>query len=159
MIKNYVQLVGEFYPGTIVSCSGDSSVYSNLSWDSSPIPEAELDGIFLSEAKKGRLSEVDTKTVQLISGGFTFDGNQFSLSQAAQINWVGLKSLKSLMAWPVNITTLNDGEYALAQANLDSFIGTGKFVVQSHLDSGRALKSQILATTTIAELDAVEDNR
>lgn len=159
MNKDYVLLASIYYPNNPVSCLGDPSVYGNLSWLNGSVSQADLDAKFIQEYKIKKITEVDAKTVQLIGQGFNFDNETFSLSQAAQINWVGLKTLESLLSWPVSITTKSDDEYQLSQANLDSFIGAGKAVVQTNLDSGRQLKVQINAATTEAELDAIQDNR
>jgi hypothetical protein len=113
----------------------------------------------LEDVQADKIKSIDTKTVSLIGQGFTFDGKQFSLSQAAQLNWLGLKSLEALITWPIAVTTKGDGEYSLAQGNLNYFIGTGKAVVQAHLDSGRALKLQVNAATTVEQVNAVIDSR
>lgn len=115
--------------------------------------------INLTENKKKRIKEVDRRTQEIISNGFTFDSNQFSLSIEAQINWSGLVTLESLLTWPMTITTKVDGSYLLAQSDLLYFIGTGKTVITTTLDSGRTLKISINNATTQAELDAIVDSR
>lgn len=125
----------------------------------SEMSQAEKDSLFLSDNKEARRKAIDAKTVQLIGQGFTFDSNTFSLSEPAQLNWVGLKTLEAALTWPVNITTKDDKQYSLTQANLDSFMGTGLAAKQAHLDSGRALKLQVDAATDQATLDAIVDNR
>jgi len=123
------------------------------------INDGTLNNISLGEHKNLRYKQIDIRTGELISAGFTFDGENFSLSQNAQLNWVGLKSLETLITFPINVTTKGDGEYSLAEANLNAFIGAGKAAVQAHLDSGRALKVQVSACVSIAEVNAVADNR
>lgn len=113
----------------------------------------------LTENKKKRIKEVDRRTQEIISSGFTFDSNQFSLSIEAQINWSGLVTLENLLTWPMNITTKGDGTYALSQSNLLYFIGTGKTVITNTLDSGRTLKISVNNTTTQAALDVIVDSR
>jgi hypothetical protein len=109
--------------------------------------------------KKRKIIAIDTRTDQLIKQGFAFDGQQFSLSLNAQVNWLGLKTLEAVMTWPVNVATLNSDQYSLAQANLIPFVGTAAATVQARLDSGRTLKVSLNNATTQAELDAVLDNR
>lgn len=115
--------------------------------------------ITLDAAKAAKIQAIDMRTVQLIGSGFTFDGSEFSLSANAQINWIGMKTLESLINWPLNITTKSDNQHSLPQSQLNSFVGTAKGVVQAHLDSGRALKVSVNACTTTAEVDAITDTR
>lgn len=131
----------------------EAPVNANYTWDGTAFICP------LATAKATKIGTVDARTGQLIGVGFTFDNTQFSLSANAQINWVGMKTLESLITWPLNITTITDGEYSLSQANLNSFVGTAKGSVQAHLDSGRALKVQINACTTLAAVAAITDTR
>lgn len=114
---------------------------------------------FLAMTKEEKNAAIDLKTKALICQGFTFDGAVFSLSLKAQINWLGIKTLEALTTWPVTITTIDDNSYSLAQADLDSFMSQALGTKQSHLDSGRALKVQVNAATTVEGVDAVVDNR
>lgn len=123
------------------------SIVSNYSPD--PLPSA----------KSLKVSEIDVKTETLISEGFQFDNETFSLSLEAQKNWLALKSLESMFTFPVEITTLDNKAYSLQQANLDSFVGLGIQTVQGHLNSGRALKEQVCNATTLSEIDNIVDNR
>ena len=156
---NYIELVGEYYSGVGATCNGDTSIYENLVWDDTIISKADLDIKYLECRKLNKNEAIDKRTVELINGGFIFDSNTFSLSEPAQLNWVGMKTLEALMSFPSDITTKDDGLYSLTQANLDPFIGTAMATKQAHLDSGRLLKISINAATTIEEIDAIEDNR
>lgn len=113
----------------------------------------------LPNAKSLKTSAVDTKTRTLISEGFQFDNEVFSLSLEAQKNWLALKSLESMFTFPVEITTLDSKAYSLQQTNLDSFVSLGIQAVQGHLNSGRALKEQICNATTLSEINNIVDNR
>lgn len=113
----------------------------------------------LPSAKSLKVSEIDVKTETLISEGFQFDNETFSLSLEAQKNWLALKSLESMFTFPVEITTLDNKAYSLQQTNLDSFVGLGIQTVQGHLNSGRALKEQVCNATTLSEIDNIVDNR
>lgn len=115
--------------------------------------------LHLDDNKKRKIQEIDKKTTEIISRGFIFDGHAFSLSLAAQLNWSGLVTLESLLTWPMTITTIDDGAYSLSQANLLYFIGTGKNLITSTLDSGRTLKIAINSSTTQEELNAIIDSR
>lgn len=113
----------------------------------------------LDELKAQRNGEIDQKTAALIAQGFLFDSKVFSLSIYAQSNWTNLKNLEELLTWPVDVTTITDEEYSLSQANMPAFVGTAAATIQAHYDSGRALKLQINAASTKAEIDAIIDNR
>lgn len=121
--------------------------------------DSYTDVIELENKKNKKIKRIDERTQYLISQGFEFDNNQFSLSEPAQINWLGLKTLQDVVTWPIEITTKSDGAYSLTEANLIYFLGTGKATIQAHLDSGRALKVVIGEATTQAELDAAVDER
>ena len=121
--------------------------------------DSYVDSINLEENKAALIRKIDEKTQYLISQGFSFDGQQFSLSEPAQINWLGLKTLQDAITWPMEITTKGDGVYSLSEQNLIYFLGTGKAVIQGHIDSGRDLKIAIIEATTQAELSAVVDER
>lgn len=130
------------------------------------ITEANVDttvlnhvAITLADNKATKNLAIDTRTVQLIGAGFTYDSKTFSLSTSAQMNWVGLKTLESLFTWPVDISTKDDNEYSLVQANLDAFLDAGRLAIQGHLDSGRTLKVSVADAVDQTALDAVTDTR
>ena len=130
------------------------------------VDQAGLDAVIqahvavaLSDLKATRVLEIDARTREIIADGFAFDGQQFSLSAQAQTNWLGLISLQSMFTWPVNVTTNANTEYALAQANINAFVGTGCATIADAIGSGRALKISVNAATNQTELDAVVDSR
>jgi len=157
---DYMKLINKFYSGKKVSCTGPSTLYENIDWGSViAVPKAELDNHYLSIQKIDKIKLIDSKTVTLIDNGFGFDGETFSLSSKAQMNWLGLKSLQSLLTFPINITTMSDTSYSLTEANLDLFVTTASGTVQYYLDSGRSIKSQIAAAATEADLLTIQDLR
>jgi hypothetical protein len=113
----------------------------------------------LSDQKVVRKAEIDTRTQELIAEGMEFDGDTFSLSAYAQKNWLALKVFKDVISWPKDITTKDDKEYSLAEADCNSFSAKSVNIPFGYVDSGRALKISIDAATTQAELDAVVDER
>lgn len=115
--------------------------------------------ITLAELKQLRYNEIDGKTAALIAPGFTYDGKQFSLSVTAQMNWNGLKTNEADFSWPVAISTIDNYEYSLAQANLSAFWTAGRDVVKAALDGGRDLKKQIYDAIDEAAVNAIVDNR
>jgi len=113
----------------------------------------------LEQAKIVKKKAIDDRTDQLIEEGFVYDNETFSFSKGAQLNWIGLEVKKSSLTWPVNVSTKENGEYSLAQADLGAFTDVGMATKQAHLDSGRALKQSVNSATTVAAVEAVEDNR
>lgn len=116
----------------------------------------------LEIAKFVRLFQVDTKTQRLISAGFTHNGMSFSLSPNAQMNWNALLTLHNagVLSYPHRITRNDDLYYHIQDAQeLLQFIGGAMMGVEMHLESGRDLKAQIIAATTIDEVNAITDNR
>jgi len=159
-MKDYMKLIRKFYTDKKVSCTGPSTIYENIDWGTAiPVPQTELDNHCLSIQKMDKIKLIDDKTVTLIDNGFVFDGETFSLSSKAQMNWLGLKSLQSLLTFPINITTMADTSYSLTEANLDLFVTTASGTVQYYLDSGRSIKSQVSAAATEADLLTIQDLR
>jgi hypothetical protein len=109
-------------------------------------------------------AEIDKRTRVLIGQGFVYDGHLFSLSEQAQMNIVGLKTPVDLgwVTFPHKMSTMNDDDPEYELPDLSAYysvyaqaVGT----IKAHMDSGRALKIQVAACTTVAEVDAVEDTR
>lgn len=145
-----------------IQVTGDSvDVFGDSMLDETALDAvvAAHDGESLESMKIKKLSEIDLKTTSLINQGFVFDSQTFSLSAAAQGNWLGMKVLENSLTWPVNCATIDGFEYSLQQVDLDTFIGVGQVTLQTHLASGRALKVQVNNATTKAGVQAVVDNR
>ncbi len=125
---------------------------------------ASYDGIIpLQETKNG---EIDQRTSDLIAEGFQFPpttGLVFSLSAEAQTNLLGLESarLDPAFTYPVNWNSIDDeAVYAIPDADTaHSFYLTALGTIRAWKDSGTALKDQVRAATTPAEVAAVVDNR
>lgn len=119
----------------------------------------------LEEIKEIRIRKVDERTKQLIESGFTYNGNQFSMSDAAQKNWIALATLglKGWVAYPYEISTKDENKVSLANSTeLDAFLmayATYQTDPSQPLGTGRVLKEQISSATTKAELDLIVDNR
>ena len=114
---------------------------------------------YLDPEKLQRISEIDLKTSTRILSGLAFDGKIFSMSLAAQNNWLALYVFKDTFTWPKVIPTVDDEAYSLDLGDLGAFVGAGKDLVEEAKASGLTLKRQILEASTKAELDAVVDNR
>lgn len=131
-----------------------------------PMTQAEIDQHHedeLDALKAVRCAEIDAKTYWLISLGFSHAGKQFSLSPAAQTQMVGIDLVRDdpAITYPIKWATLgNDGSHELADsAEVHLFYLTGCGTYRFHFDTGNALKEQIRAATTVAEVDAIQDTR
>lgn len=116
----------------------------------------------IETARSNKILAIDSITQLIISGGFPFNSEQFSLSAAAQLNWVGLATadMQSMVTFPLSVTTINDGEYAIqSKTELAMFYGTGLGYIQAAIDSGRNLKVLVTNATTVSEIEAVIDSR
>ena len=156
---NYVKIIGEVHPDVSVSCLGDTSDYNNITFNSGYVSKADLDSEYINCYKKEKNHSIDQKTGYLFSLGFVYDTNTFSLSLSAQSNWNTLKGSEADFTWPVSVSTIDDGEYILPQTSLQAFWEAARDEGKVHLDGGRSLKQQVNAATTIAEIDAIVDNR
>lgn len=116
----------------------------------------------LDALKAVRYSEIDKKTEELIVSGFVYKGKLISSSHNAQQKWHAILNMGQLgqLTYPLAISAKDESEILLLSylevvEAYASMVGTGK----SHFDSGKALKDQVLAADTLAEVAAVEDNR
>lgn len=157
-----MKIISTNHPGVPASCTGDTSVYSNIYWYDSPISEEVLDAEHIPILKEERNTNIDEKTHELITNGFIYASNVFSLSPEAQINWIALKQAvdSGLLTLPVNITTKDDLEYTISDtADLINFYGTGLVTKKAHIDSGRDLKILINAAVDETSVNSIEDTR
>jgi hypothetical protein len=112
----------------------------------------------LQELKDIRYYEIDVNTQQLIEKGFLFDGNTFSLSITAQINWSNLLNLQVQM-FPLNVMDKYDNLYVLEYSNLHNFYYSALNGKNQYLQSGGVLKTQIKNAQTTEEVNLIIDNR
>ena len=120
----------------------------------------------LEETKKCKCDSIDVRTKQLISTGFEFppeSGQYFSLSLPAQINFTNLDRLRDdpILTYPISVNTLDDqGMLEIPDsATMRLFFLSGMAVAKGAPDSGTALKNQVRACTTKAEVEAIVDPR
>lgn len=117
----------------------------------------------LDDYKKLRYAEIDARTGELISEGFTYQSKVFSLSQNAQINILALDETRNdpALTYPINYNTIDDMDsYDVVDAtDLHSMYLTALSTKKGHIDSGTAIKTNIRNSLTKAEVDAIIDNR
>lgn len=120
------------------------------------------DNLQLPGLKDGRYQQIDAKTEEVISRGFTFGGTVLSLSMAAQTNIANAFIAKDLLTYPLRWNALNDEDEPISLANaaaVTAMYGTALAAKRAALDAGTALKDEVREATTVAELDAIVDTR
>jgi len=118
-----------------------------------------LEGLDLQGYKDYKNRQIDEKTGELISTGFTWDSLIFSMSSNAQINWSNIPNVPDSL-FPLPVMTKDDKTvYNLALSNKMNFYLTALNFKNGYLQSGTSLKNQVEACTTDAEVEAIHDNR
>ncbi len=115
----------------------------------------------VSSYKAFLIESIDIKTGILIREGFAYGNKTFSLSENAQNNLLGTVIKKDALTYPLDWSTKDDSEvYQIADATeMDTFFMSALGTKKAYQDSGTALKVSVQACTTIAELEAIVDNR
>jgi len=122
-------------------------------------------GPTLATVKAAKISAIDARTTALIKSGFAFDGNNFSMSEAAQRNWIGLAAANAngMLSFPTGVSTVDEDTYAITDPVAFSGFLVAYLTYQVHpsapLASGRALKALVNACESAAEVDAIGDTR
>jgi len=164
-------------PGAFgVACSAES-VSVSFADELTPEQVATLDATveayrlaaesrLLARLKGRRMVEIDERTRELIENGFEFppaSGNIFSLSREFQLMLAGLNQEREApeVVYPIDWNTADDSaKISLANADMvRSFYLLAVGTVRARRDSGTTLKDQVRAATTVAEVQAIIDNR
>ena len=110
-----------------------------------------------------RYNEIDRKTNELISNGFTYASTSFSLSTPGQINILALDETRDdpALSYPIEYNASDNLTvyYIPDSTDLHSMYLTALATKKSILDSGTSLKQQITNAQTESEVDAIIDNR
>lgn len=117
----------------------------------------------LSAAQSAKIAAIDARSAQLVTAGVEVSpGVWISTSLAASQNlqdiWIGHQS--GMTVFPITISTLDGGTHSVPSA--EAFMAVmSAFAIhkRTSLISGQQLRAQVLAATTVAEVDAVTDNR
>lgn len=145
--------------------------YWKLTGDAlSEMSQAEKDVVDAADFpayKQAKNAAIDQRTVELINQGFLYSSKVFSLSSSAQSYWNGLGNLAAngLLTepddFPMTVNTLDDTDThdIVNIANAIGLFAAAAATIKGHLASGTALKTQVRAATTVAEVDAVVDSR
>lgn len=124
---------------------------------------APINAARLAAAKSAKLQAIDARSAAIVTQGVQVaPGVSISTSLAASQNlqdiWIGHQS--GMTVFPVTISTIDGGTYAVPNAeSFMSVMTTFGAHKRTTLISGQALRAQVLAAQTVAEVDAVEDSR
>lgn len=119
----------------------------------------------LEDAKRNKIAAIDSRTQELIQAGFSWGGNNFSMSDAAQRNWIGLGVMKAngLIQYPIPVGKVDEGMVLITtEQELISFlISFAQYQMDPNgpLGSGRALKALVEACMSVEEVNAIVDER
>jgi hypothetical protein len=111
----------------------------------------------VEDYKKYLIDIIDEKTSESIALGFNFEGNIFSMSTNAQINWSNLLNIPEQL-FPLQVSTKDNEVYMLALANRLNFYLTALGTKKARLDAGNALKQQVKLLTTLQECEDFEQS-
>lgn len=126
--------------------------------------QLHINGDPLSNAKEEKIRAIDEKTSEIIARGFSFGGHQFSLSDNAQRNWIGIAAglaigLYTEQNFPFPLSDLSEQKYDLQWADRFAFLGNVSSIIGLNKTIGTGLKQQVLDASTVEEVNAVTDNR
>jgi len=119
----------------------------------------------LSAAKEVKNLEISRKTRRLInSKPFTYNSKEFGASETDQNNWNTFFNLSQMgkVVYPCNDKVKDwDGNYYSIpdQDEIENIIGAGEVFVGGYRDSDKSLKDQVDACSTVAEVEAIVDDR
>lgn len=117
----------------------------------------------LLAAQQAKLAAIDAKSAAIVTRGVEVSpGVSISTSLAASQNlqdiWIGHQS--GMDVFPLKLSTLDGGTFNVATASAFTQV---MLAFAQHkrpaYESGQVLRAQVLAATTVAEVDAVQDNR
>ena len=99
---------------------------------------------FEAEEKATKSKTIDSETEQAIAAGFAFDGQTFSLSPNAQLNWNRLWMAHQANVFKdQDVATKQGGTYLLKKAKVSDFVKAGHKAITDALTAGRTKKAKL----------------
>ncbi len=155
-MTDYIAIIGKYYPGTQASCIGDSTVYTNVVWTSSPIAQADLDAKALIDAQSNKNDEINQYRDQVFAGGF-LDSNGIrwnaSSTDISNINAVctliALGVVTSNQTWRDTSNT----NHTLTPTQLVQLAGGMATFGQAAYANSWTHKANVAALTTITDVN------
>ena len=122
-----------------------------------------IEGLTLEQYKEMRYKEIDTRTAEIITQGFTYQNKVFSLSQNAQINILAINETREdpALSYPIIYNTIDDlDSYSVTDAtDLHNMYLTALGTKKGVVDSGTALKDSVRIAVNETEVELIIDNR
>jgi hypothetical protein len=120
--------------------------------------------IHLDQMKKAKTLQIQDKSAALMGTGFEYpasSGKFFALSQENQINMIAVNVFQANVTWPVRWNTLDGlGTHDVVDStDMATMALTAVGTKRAIVDSGTALLDAVRDAQTVADLDAVVDNR
>ena len=110
-MPNYIDLVGEYYPDSQVTSTGDPSVYNNLVWITTAISQEDLDLVYLSDYKANKIIEFSELAREDIVNGFDSSAlgspHLYASEPEDQLNLIG--SVSSGVTMPYSCRAYTSG--------------------------------------------------
>ena len=118
----------------------------------------------LEQLKTKRIQDIYDKTEQIMEAGFTHDSFLFDLKANKRVDYMFMETKSSLIppqAYPIEVLGKNQGEYYsfIDENSINSFVNAAFIYVFTIRKNTITLLKAIDNASTVAELDAVEDNR
>ena len=118
----------------------------------------------LDELKQNKMSEIDSRTDELILNGFEYptgSGDIFSMSVADQILISNIPATKNMLTYPYGIT-IKDNLKTIQIADvaeMDAYYMAAFVFMTTIKNAGEALRASVRVAVSKYEIDAIVDNR
>lgn len=125
--------------------------------------QAAFDAAELEAAKLSKMAAIDARTAEIITSGIEVATGKVistSLQSTQNLQDLVLGRSMGLIDFPQDVSTLDGGRYTIT--DLGDFVRVATLLRNFKSDTlatGRALRAVVLACSTIAEVNAVEDSR
>jgi len=115
----------------------------------------------LENHKKEKKNAIDLKTDTLIDSGFSHNSVEFKITMHKQIAALALmiKRMNAQNMSGAKFRGRNRGYVFEDDADFDAMFNTGFARIQALIDAGSDLKDAVDDCTTVAEVDAISDDR
>ena len=158
-MKNYIQLLAKYYPGTQASTVGDPSIYTNIVWTSTSISQAELDAQYITYLKRVQHDAINDYRSVKIAAGYT-DSNTITWS-TTPTDIQNINAICTLIALGVVTTDqtwrdANNVNHTMTTADLVALAGGLSTFVAANYSTSWTHKANIDALTTEADILAYD---
>jgi len=114
----------------------------------------------LAVKKEEKISAVRAKTEAEEALGVPYNLHRFSVSPSAKSNWLAIVVASAGLTYPFSAPTGFGSIYEFQNAgDVQAFFGASMYFLKYWEESNEALIIAVTACTTIAEVDAVTDDR